>query len=296
MSTSRNAISSLRDLATPSGVIAFWGRYLRHKDVDRAIDENPMALNELGYDPWGYHPESAKVLYGLARLIHNYFRPVVHGIENIPNGRVLIVPNHSGQLPYDALVVATACLLNARPPRLVRAMVERWTPTVPFINQAFMRAGCAVGDPINCRNLLEAENAILVFPEGARGCGKTWAHRYQLTRFGLGFMRLALEAKAPIVPVAVIGAEESIPSLYDLKPLAKLLGAPYIPVPALLPILGPLALLPLPVRMHIYFGQPVTFEGPADDEDEVIERHVQVVVERIQELIDRGLRERKSVF
>ena len=296
MST-RSALSSLRRMATsPSATLRVWGSIFHDEKVSRAIDDNPTALNELGYDPWGYHPPSAKILYSFGRLIHAYFRPVVHGIENVPSGRVLLVPNHSGQLPFDALVVATSCLLSAQPPRLVRSMVERWTPTLPFINEAFTRAGCVVGDPINCRNLLEAENAILVFPEGARGCGKTWQNRYKLTHFGRGFMRLALETRAPIVPVAVIGAEEAIASIYDLKPLAKLLGAPYIPVPALLPFLGPLALLPMPVRMHVYFGEPLLFDGPFDDEDEIIEGKVQVVVHRVQELIDKGLRQRKSIF
>ena len=218
------------------------------------------------------------------------------GIENVPSGRVLLVPNHSGQLPFDAMVVATSCLLSASPPRLVRSMVERWTPTLPFINEAFTRSGCVVGDPINCRNLLEAENAILVFPEGARGCGKTWQNRYKLTEFGRGFMRLALEAKAPIVPIAVIGAEEAIASISNLKPIARLFGAPYLPVPALLPLLGPLAFLPMPVKMHIHFGEPLHFDGPFDDEDEIIERKVQIVVDRVQDLIDKGLRARKSIF
>lgn len=296
MSKPESALTTLRKMATPSGALKVWGKLLGNKEVSRAIDENPTALNELGYDPWGYEPESAKILYSLGKLIHAYFRPVVHGIENLPAGRVLIVPNHSGQLPFDAMVTATSCLLKASPPRLVRSMVERWTPTLPFVNQAFTRAGCVVGDPINCRNLLEAENAILVFPEGARGCGKTWDHRYRLTEFGRGFMRLALETRSPIVPVAVIGAEEAIASIYDLKPLARLLGAPYLPVPMLLPLLGPLAFLPLPVQMHVHFGKPLYFDGPFDDEDEIIERKVQVVVDRVQELIDRGLRERKTIF
>src|SRR5262249_48375796 len=141
-----------------------------------------------------------------------------------------------------------------------------------------------------------AENAILVFPEGARGCGKPWKDRYKLTEFGRGFMRLALQTNTPIVPVAVIGAEESIISLRNLKTVARLTGAPYFPLPALLPVLGPLAFLPLPTQFHFYFGEPMHFEGPFDDEDEIIEEKVQVVKERVQELIDEGLRLRTSIF
>ncbi|MFT5429961.1 MAG: 1-acyl-sn-glycerol-3-phosphate acyltransferase [Myxococcota bacterium] len=265
-------------------------------DVSAAFDRIPNTLNERGYDQWGFHPESAKVLYSLGRKVYNYFRPVVTGIENIPSGRVLIVPNHSGQLPFDAMVTAVACLLESNPPRAVRSMAERWFPTLPFVNMAFSRSGVVVGDPINCRNLLEAENAILVFPEGARGSGKTWDRRYQLERFGRGFMRLALQTGAPIVPVSIVGAEESIVSLYDVKWLAKLLGMPYFPIPPLLPLLGPLAMVPMPTRFYLDFGAPMVFDGPFDDEDEVIEEKVDVVRARIQSMIDDRLDKRPGVF
>lgn len=265
-------------------------------EVEAALASLPMDLNEAGYDPWGFHPQSAKVYMSLAKQISRYFRPEIHGIEKVPQGRVLIVPNHSGQLPFDGLVIAVAMLLQANPPRLVRGMAERWFPTLPFVNIAFSRCGVVVGDPINCRNLLEAENAILVFPEGVRGSGKPWGKRYQLAPFGRGFMRLALQTKTPIVPVGVVGAEESIISLADIKPLAKAFSAPYFPLPALLPVLGPLAYLPMPTKFHIHFGEPLTFEGPFDDEDEVIEGKVQQVVNAVQGLVDQGLQQRDGWF
>jgi len=256
----------------------------------------PVELSPLGYDPWGYSPTDAALYYSLGYQIYRYFRPVVTGLENLPAGRVLVVGNHSGQLPFDGLVASVACLLEARPPRLLRPMVERWFPTLPWINEAFSRCGAVVGDPINCRNLLEAENAILVFPEGVRGSGKLWSHRYRLVPFGRGFMRLALQTGTPIVPVAIIGGEESIISVADVKPLARLLGMPYFPVPALLPLLGPLAYLPLPVRFHLRFGEPLRFEGPFDDEDEIIEGKVQQVMARVQQIIDETLAQRTGVF
>ena len=265
-------------------------------EVAARFDRIPNALNERGYDQWGFNPESAKIYYTIGRLLYRYFRPKVYGIENIPAGRVLLVPNHSGQLPFDGMVLAMACLMEAEPPRIVRAMAERWFPTLPFVNLAFSRSGVVVGDPINCRNLLEADNAILVFPEGARGCGKPWAQRYQLERFGRGFMRLALQTNTPIVPIGVVGAEESIPSMFNAKLLADLLGAPYVPVPPHLPLLGPLAYLPLPTKFHIHFGKPMRFDGPFDDEDEVIEEKVQVVRSTIQRMLDEGVAARESVF
>jgi 1-acyl-sn-glycerol-3-phosphate acyltransferase len=175
-------------------------------------------------------------------------------------------------------------------------MAERWVSTLPFINEMFARSGVVLGDPINCRNLLEDDQAILVFPEGVRGSGKTFWDRYRLRSFGRGFMRLALQTGTPIVPVAVIGAEESIISVYDWRGLAKLVRAPYIPVSPLLPLLGPLAYFPLPTKFRVYFGEPMTFTGPFDDEDAIIQRKVDEVQDRIQQMIDDGLRARQSVF
>ncbi len=265
-------------------------------EVVAAFDRLAIRTDELGYDPWGFHRDSARVLYSLSRQLARYFRPVVTGLENLPEGRVLIVPNHSGQLPFDGMVIAVTMLLEAQPPRLVRAMAERWVPTLPFVGEAFSRSGVVVGDPINCKNLLEHDNAILVFPEGARGSGKPWARRYRLEAFGRGFMRLALQTGTPIVPVSVVGAEESIPSITALPWLAKRLGVPYIPVPPHLPLLGPLAYLPLPTRFYVDFGAPLTFEGPYDDEDEAIQEKVDVVQATVQGMIDARLALRPGVF
>ena len=130
----------------------------------------------------------------------------------------------------------------------------------------------------------------MVFPEGVRGICKLWSHRYQLQEFGLGFMRLALETSTPIVPIAVVGAEEQAPALMNLKPLAKLLGFPAFPItPTVLPF-------PLPVKYHLYFGDPLTFQGLADDEDAELEKKVKVVKGAIQQLLNQGLQERKGIF
>ncbi len=269
-------------------------KWLDNPKLDAALDA--LVADNPGYDPWGYNPADIRPFTKLAYFLYRYFRPEIRGIENLPEGRVLIVPNHSGQLPLDGLVVGMACILEGKPPRLARAMAERWFPTLPFVNVMFSRSGVVVGDPINCRNLLEQENAILVFPEGARGSGKTWDHRYRLVPFGRGFMRLALQTKTPIVPVSVVGAEESIVSIHNSKTLADLLGMPYFPIHPLLPILGPLAYVPLPTKFYVDFGEPVYFEGPFGDEDEVIDTKVRVVMDRVQTMIDRRRAERPSIF
>jgi 1-acyl-sn-glycerol-3-phosphate acyltransferase len=149
-----------------------------------------------------------------------------------------------------------------------------------------------VGDPDNCRELLEHDQSVLVFPEGVRGSGKLFKDRYQLQRFGTGFMRLALQTRTPIVPVAVIGTEETYPSVYNFEILAKAIGAPYFPVTPFFPLLGPLGLIPLPSKVTIRFGKPLDFEGDANEEEEKIREKVQRVKESLQSEINEGLKAR----
>ena len=252
----------------------------------------PTRQNEYGYDPFGFHRDEAKVAALVTSFLYRtYFRVEAHGIHNIPRGRVLLVSNHSGQLPFDAVGIGGALLFDHDPPRIVRAMVERYVQTVPFASYLFARWGQITGTPENCRRLLEDEEAILVFPEGVKGISKPFTQRYQLQEFGLGFMRLALETRTPIVPVAVIGAEEQAPAV-NVKPLARLLSAPAIPLVVLPPFLP----LPYPTKYRIYFGEPLTFDGDPDDEDDVLADKVKHVRNEIQSMIRVGLKERKHIF
>jgi 1-acyl-sn-glycerol-3-phosphate acyltransferase len=248
-----------------------------------------------GVDPFGLDPAWAKYAVGVAAFFHRfYFRTEVHGIERVPSGRVLLVANHSGQFPLDGMVIGASLFLDAEPPRLMRSMVEKWTQTLPFVSTFFSRVGQVVGVPENARRLLDLEAAILVFPEGSRGISKSFAERYQLREFGLGFMRLALETDTPVVPVAVIGAEEQYISLGNLDALSRALGMPSFPlIPQLLLPGGP---MPLPTRYRLYFGEPMTFRGDPDDDDAVIEEKVARVKGKIQSMLNRGLKERKSIF
>lgn len=258
---------------------------------DRVVDSLARTDNEYGVDPFGFNLDYAmSAVAPLVWMYKNYHRVQTRGIENVPKGRVLLVANHSGQLPMDGAMIGVAMLLEAQPPRAIRSMVEKWAATLPYVSTFFARVGQIVGTPENCRRLLEKDEAILVFPEGIRGISKLWPQRYQLQEFGLGFMRLALETKTPIVPVAVIGAEEQAPALVDLKPVAKLLGFPAFPItPTLLP-------LPLPSRYYLHFGEPMHFTGRPDDEDAELDKKVRAVKTTLQAMINEGLRERKSVF
>ncbi|HVU05456.1 MAG TPA: lysophospholipid acyltransferase family protein [Polyangiaceae bacterium] len=251
--------------------------------------------DDMGGDPFGLDLDFTKYPAMVGAALHRlYFRTTVHGIENVPEGRALLISNHSGQLPIDGMMIAMTMLMDAEPPRVVRSMVEKWVQTLPFVSMLFNRTGQVVGVPENCARLLEQEELILAFPEGTRGISKPFTRRYQLEEFGLGFMRLAIEARAPIVPVAVIGAEEQFINVGNMEWLAKALGVPVLPVVP--QFLVPGGMMPLPTKYHIYFGEPLHFDGDPDDDDAVMEEKVWLVRQTIQSMINRGLKERKSLF
>jgi 1-acyl-sn-glycerol-3-phosphate acyltransferase len=265
------------------------------EDFEARVDRVRASVGERGIDPFGLDPEWAKWAVACSAVLHRiWFRTEVHGVDRVPPGRVLLVANHSGQIPLDGMVIGATMFLDHDPPRVVRSMVERWSQTLPYVALAFQRVGQVVGVPANAKRLLELGECVLVFPEGVRGISKTYAHRYELQPFGLGFMRLALETRTPIVPVAVIGAEEQYVSVANLERVARLLGLPSLP---LLPqLLIPGGQLPLPVRYRLYFGDPMRFDGDPDDDDAVVEHKVETVRTAIDALLQRGLRERESLF
>jgi 1-acyl-sn-glycerol-3-phosphate acyltransferase len=221
-----------------------------------------------------------------------YFRTEVFGIENVPKGRVLLVANHSGQIPIDAAILGSAMFFDANPPRVLRAMVDKWTATLPFVSAFFNRVGQVVGVPENAARLLEMEELLLVFPEGVRGISKPFRERYQLKDFGSGFMRLALSTNTPIVPLAVVGAEEQYVSFGSLGWAAKTLGMPVFPLVPQLALGGP---LPLPTRYRLFFGEPMHFAGDPEDTAAVSDK-VYLVREAVRHILRRGLAQRRSVF
>jgi 1-acyl-sn-glycerol-3-phosphate acyltransferase len=255
----------------------------------RVLFERDAAL-----DPFGFDGRTARQAAVVLAFFHRmYFRTEVYDVDRVPPGRVLLVANHSGQVPIDAAIIGCAMFFDANPPRVTRAMVEKWVATLPFVSTFFSRVGQVVGVPENARQLLEMDELVLAFPEGVRGVAKPFMRRYQLEEFGHGFMRLALETRTPIVPVAVIGAEEQYLSLGNVKWAARALGIPVFPfVPQ---VLVPGGQLPLPTKYRLFFGEPMTFEGDANDDARVAE-HAYLVREAVAHLLRRGLMQRKSVF
>jgi 1-acyl-sn-glycerol-3-phosphate acyltransferase len=272
-------------------------RALDSEIADR-LDKVPLELNGFGYDPYGFHPPTARRLLLPAALLYRYyFRVEAHHIARMPEGRVLLVANHSGQFGYDGAMLTMAMLLDAEPPRICRGMAEYLFFRLPFAGIQVARVGGVVGTPENCIAMLEHGECVMVFPEGARGANKPYRKRYQLQRFGTGFMRLALETGAPIVPVGIVGPEEQQPGFANLEGIARRLGLPSLPITISQPWLGPAGIVfALPVKYHIHFGEPLRFEGDPHDEDAVIERKVDEVKDSLRELLARGLEQRKGVF
>ncbi len=266
----------------------FLKKYLVSNEVETIANRIPKPVGSFGYDPWGYNSDAIKIAISLIRpLSKYYFRLEAYGLENIPaNGRLLIVGNHSGQLPLDGVLVSYALGTSPVNPRAVRVMIERWFPTIPFLGNMLNEVGAVLGDPINCAKMLRNEEAIVVFPEGIRGSGKTWDKRYQLQRFGLGFMHLAITENTPIVPVGIVGCEETMPTPIHIKALSKLFGMPYLPLTT--PV-------PLPAKVRLYFGKPMHFTGPINDENDVAVKVEQVKAE-VDALVQQGLQNRSGWF
>jgi 1-acyl-sn-glycerol-3-phosphate acyltransferase len=257
-------------------------------------------VDDFGFDA-AFHARAQPLL---RFLYERWWRVDVSGIRHVPRkGRALLVANHSGGLfPYDGLMIAQALRARRAGAGLVaRPLVEDGAYHFPFAGSPLARLGVVRASAANAERLLAREEAAIVFPEGTKGSTKHYRERYRLQRFARGgFVSLALRTGAPIVPVAVIGAEEIYPVLARWQWLARLLGVPYVPVTPTFPWLGLLGLLPLPTKWRLVFGPPLDLAaeyGTAAHDDEVLVNRLQETVrERIQRMVIDALRERDSVF
>lgn len=260
--------------------------------VIERIEGIDIPFNVDGYDRYGVSRDHLIAFVTALRPVYeHYLRMTVFGRDQVPDeGGALLIGNHSGGIAFDAAMVLCALVLEGDSPRLAHGMVEQFLARWPFANTVLSRIGQFSGLPEHAERLLNDRRLLLVFPEGARGTGKLYRDRYQLVRFGTGFMRLALKTGKPIVPFAFIGAEEAFPSMFHVGWLAKLLRAPYVPVPPqLLPI-------PLPFSCQLYFGEPMHFEGTGDEPDDVVLEMVARVRNVIQHMVDQGIAARPTDF
>jgi 1-acyl-sn-glycerol-3-phosphate acyltransferase len=255
------------------------------------------AVDDFGFDrQW---TESFLTIF--KSLYRDYWRVETSGVEHVPaTGRALLVANHAGVLPWDGTMIKTAVFTEHQQPRHVRALVASQFMGMPVMSWFLRRTGQAVGHPDDTRRLLERDELVLVFPEGTRGTGKAFRHRYRLRRFGRGgFVATAIRAQAPIIPISVVGSEEIYPMLGDLGPVARAFGLPYFPVTPFWPWLGPLGMIPLPSKWRIQFHAPVDVSNlPAEAAGD--QHLVMTLSDEVRSTIQRGIYDnlmlRRGVF
>jgi 1-acyl-sn-glycerol-3-phosphate acyltransferase len=282
--------TTAREVLSGEFYLRQWGRTGVRK---RAED-----VDDFGLDP----AYEARAMGLLDFLYKSYFRVEVEGIEHVPDeGRCLIVSNHSsGPLPYDGLMLRTTLRREHPQKREMRWLAEDFVYYLPFVGAMMTRLGAVRACQENAERLLSQGRLVAVFPEGAKGIGKLFRDRYRLQRFGRGgFIRLCLRTHTPIVPCAIVGAEEANPMLYRIEYMAKTLGVPYLPITPTFPALGPIGLLPAPTKWKVSLGEPIHFDsyGPEAADDEIlVGRLSERVRATIQGMLDRTLAGRRSIW
>ncbi len=285
-------------------VLAEFLRRVRVGIEDGTVERIVRRLRgEYPEDRWGFDEDFAEAVFPLFDLLYEvWWRVEAEGHRNVPaHGRALLVANHAGSLfPFDASMMTMALMKGHPLPRWPRFMVLDWAFTLPFLSSFMRRVGGIPASPHNATALLESDELVMVFPEGAKGTGKPFSERYRLQRFGRGgFVEIALRTGAPIVPVAVVGSEEIYPKVADAPALARAIGAPFVPITPTFPWLGPLGLVPLPSKWRIEFCEPIdlSHHGPDAAEDRALVLDIsEQVRETIQGKLYENLVKRGSAF
>jgi 1-acyl-sn-glycerol-3-phosphate acyltransferase len=253
-------------------------------------------------DEWGRSEHIREIIRRLYNpLYRHWFRVEWDGLEKIPrNGGALLVANHAGAIPSDAPVIMHG--IEEELQRPVYGLADFFFKTVPFVGTAWSRVGGVPAHPDNALRILRDQGQLaLVFPEGTKGPSKTYADRYRLRRFGRGgFVEIAMRAGVPIIPIAVVGAEESMPIMMRLPNVARVIGVPYVPITANMVLFGPLGLLLyFPSKFKLRVLDPVTFDVPPGQEryskSRVMEEAENIRMSLQESLYDM-LRERRSVW
>jgi 1-acyl-sn-glycerol-3-phosphate acyltransferase len=270
------------------------------KDAIRGVFEvmrqemgDPAALPDFGFDPTFLERAAPALEFMWAK----YFRVQLTGMENVPSsGSALLVANHSGGVPYDGALLMHAMFKHHPARRPLRPLVANFAFQSSWMRPVVARAGGVRASMENALKLCAAGQLVGVFPEGLRGVGKLYRERYRLTHFGRGgFVRLARAAQVPIIPVAIVGAEETHPLVAKMTRVAKPLGLPYIPVTPTFPWLGPLGLLPVPSKWSITIGKPIAVPPAVDAADTLaIAESVRSILDQM--IADLLVRRRSIIF
>jgi 1-acyl-sn-glycerol-3-phosphate acyltransferase len=288
------------------------GRPGGHADEADALAEQIRTLltflrrrikGEYEIDEFGFDTDlNETVLMPAVRMLYrHWFRVQLRNVEHVPDkGGALVVSNHSGTLPVDAMMLQVGLLDEHPAHRHLRLLGADLVYAMPVLSHLARKSGHALACPPDAERLFDLGELVGVCPEGYKGLGKPFSQRYHLQRFGRGgFAASAIRAGVPIIPCAIVGAEEIFPMIANARPVARLFGFPYFPITPLFPWLGPLGLIPLPSKWLIGFGEPVQTNGyeagAADDPATVFELTDQVR-ETIQQMLYKLLLERGEAF
>jgi len=257
--------------------------------------ESPERMQDgpdAGYDP-AFVARTAPLL---EFLWTRYFRVRLLGVDNVPgDGAALLVGNHSGGIPYDGAMLLHGVRREHPRHRPVRPLIANFAFRSGWMANVVARVGCVRASMENALPMLARGELVAVFPEGLKGVGKLYRERYRLARFGRGgFVRLAREAQVPLLPVAIVGAEEIHPVIGKITRLAEPLGIPYIPITPTFPWLGPLGLLPVPTKWTIQIGPPIA--PPRQGDEEGTSRVAEEVRSAIDGMIADLLAQRRSIL
>ena len=288
----------------PAGSPGWRARAARAAEFARRRLAGEFEVDQFGFDP---ELNSAVLMPAALALYRSWFRVQARGLASIPDsGPALIVANHSGVLPLDAIMLQAAVFAEHSAGRNLRLLGADLVYTLPLLSSLARRSGHTRAAPGEALRLLAAGELVGVFPEGFKGTGKPFSDRYQLQRFGRGgFARIALQAGVPIIPCAIVGAEEIYPMLGNSPALARALRLPYFPLTPLFPWLGPVGAVPLPSNWIIEFCEPVPTRGPAQDavgrtaeapDDELVAELADRVRDTIQAKLDELVVARGPAF
>jgi 1-acyl-sn-glycerol-3-phosphate acyltransferase len=253
-------------------------------------------VDEFGFDA---DLNSAVIMPAALALYRNWFKIRMRGLEHIPaSGGALVVANHSGVLPVDAVMLQAGIFAEHPEHRTLRLLGADLVYSFPMLGSLARRSGHTRADPEQAHRLLTAGQLVGTFPEGFKGIGKPFSERYRLQRFGRGgFVRTAVQARVPIIPCAIVGAEEIYPMIGNAESLARALRLPYFPVTPLFPWLGPLGAVPLPSNWIIEFSKPVlTCDLAGVDDEEQLADLADQVRDTIQARLADLVIERGSAF
>ncbi len=275
---------------------------LQPAKLQERVEKFQLRNRSLDIDDFGMDPAFIQQVQPVIDFLYDrWFRVKAEGADAVPqHGRAILVGNHSGTLPYDAVMISHSILRATDGRRLPRFMLDNIFANASFAGPLIARSGMVRASQENATRLLDAGEIVGVFPEGMRGLGKLYRQRYQLQRFGRGgFVKLAVRTRAPIIPVAVVGAEEIMPLISRGGWLSKALGFSYFPITPTWPLLGPAGLMPFPTRWSIRYGKPIDLSDYTEKDlrDEILVTELKERVRAtVQEMLYDLLKERKSVF